>query len=306
MSGINALGLGCRYGWFCRESFKLGVDGILGIDLSNKMITKAKELDNDFDNILLVLNTKLDTLNQNKVLNILTTYFKSFNLNYYIINDNQELNQDLQITDKSVIYFLPTLEKLELNNFKEITLQYCNVNKYLLNNNLSTKFIILSTDTKKECINYLNSSVLGAMRYFLEFRQLNLYLTDFDKASLNNININIINSIILKKDDAGDRDHIQREFIFRNNQILIEIIKNNPMLFIKKNNSNQNQNSNKDIGNTILVTGQTGTILNIITRLINSKSNHVENIIILTVSDLKLDLKNLINNHLNDNSSSKK
>ncbi|EGC40460.1 hypothetical protein DICPUDRAFT_146686, partial [Dictyostelium purpureum] len=193
MSGINALGLGCRYGWFCRESFKLGVDGILGIDLSNKMITKAKELDNDFDNILLVLNTKLDTLNQNKVLNILTTYFKSFNLNYYIINDNQELNQDLQITDKSVIYFLPTLEKLELNNFKEITLQYCNVNKYLLNNNLSTKFIILSTDTKKECINYLNSSVLGAMRYFLEFRQLNLYLTDFDKASLNNININIIN-----------------------------------------------------------------------------------------------------------------
>ncbi|EGC40457.1 hypothetical protein DICPUDRAFT_74044 [Dictyostelium purpureum] len=50
MNGINALDLGCGYGWFCRESFKLGVDSILGIDLSNKMITKAKELDNDFGN----------------------------------------------------------------------------------------------------------------------------------------------------------------------------------------------------------------------------------------------------------------
>ncbi|KAM9955230.1 hypothetical protein ACTFIW_000730 [Dictyostelium discoideum] len=48
-SETSIVDLGCGYGWFCREAIKMGSKSVLGIDISKKMINKAKELDTTLD-----------------------------------------------------------------------------------------------------------------------------------------------------------------------------------------------------------------------------------------------------------------
>ncbi|KAM9991723.1 hypothetical protein ACTFIZ_005153 [Dictyostelium cf. discoideum] len=48
-SETSIIDLGCGYGWFCREAIKMGSKSVLGIDISKKMINKAKELDTTLD-----------------------------------------------------------------------------------------------------------------------------------------------------------------------------------------------------------------------------------------------------------------
>ena len=40
----TVLDLGCGYGWHCRYALEQGASRVLGIDLSEKMLTKAREL----------------------------------------------------------------------------------------------------------------------------------------------------------------------------------------------------------------------------------------------------------------------
>lgn len=42
----NVLDLGCGFGWHCRYAIETGAKSVVGIDISEKMLTKAKEINN--------------------------------------------------------------------------------------------------------------------------------------------------------------------------------------------------------------------------------------------------------------------
>lgn len=47
LAGKRVLDLGCGYGWFCRVAREQGAAGVLGIDLSARMLARAAELTRD-------------------------------------------------------------------------------------------------------------------------------------------------------------------------------------------------------------------------------------------------------------------
>lgn len=47
LQGKKVVDLGCGYGWFCRSAREQGADQVLGMDLSEKMLGKAKEMTED-------------------------------------------------------------------------------------------------------------------------------------------------------------------------------------------------------------------------------------------------------------------
>lgn len=49
LSGRKVVDLGCGYGWFCRYAHSQGAANILGLDVSEKMLNRAKELTPDDD-----------------------------------------------------------------------------------------------------------------------------------------------------------------------------------------------------------------------------------------------------------------
>lgn len=44
LSGKKVLDLGCGYGWHCQYAVDQGAEAVVGIDLSEKMLEKAREL----------------------------------------------------------------------------------------------------------------------------------------------------------------------------------------------------------------------------------------------------------------------
>ena len=47
MSGMRVLDLGCGYGWHCKYAAEQGAASVLGIDLSEKMIDRARDINGD-------------------------------------------------------------------------------------------------------------------------------------------------------------------------------------------------------------------------------------------------------------------
>ena len=47
LKGKTVLDLGCGYGWHCKYAAENGAEGVTGIDISHKMIAKAKEINSD-------------------------------------------------------------------------------------------------------------------------------------------------------------------------------------------------------------------------------------------------------------------
>ena len=47
MSGMKVLDLGCGYGWHCKYAAEQGAASVLGIDLSERMIARAREINGD-------------------------------------------------------------------------------------------------------------------------------------------------------------------------------------------------------------------------------------------------------------------
>ncbi|KAN0038912.1 hypothetical protein ACTA71_001104 [Dictyostelium dimigraforme] len=126
-----------------------------------------------------------------------------------------------EINNNSIVYFIKTLNQLLIENFKEITLEYIQINQLLLSMDLKCKHILILNQSTDE--NYLGSSISGAARYFDEFPQLKLYSFDFDKESfLNNQSINIIEEIIEPVIQSMNSSNIRKELIIRNNRIYFE------------------------------------------------------------------------------------
>ncbi|HEJ9097655.1 TPA: class I SAM-dependent methyltransferase [Serratia odorifera] len=47
LHGKQVVDLGCGYGWFCRSAREQGAASVLGLDLSQKMLNKARKMTND-------------------------------------------------------------------------------------------------------------------------------------------------------------------------------------------------------------------------------------------------------------------
>lgn len=47
MEELNIVDLGCGYGWFCRYAQQKGAKHVLGLDISEKMLNKAREMASD-------------------------------------------------------------------------------------------------------------------------------------------------------------------------------------------------------------------------------------------------------------------
>ncbi|KAM9996940.1 hypothetical protein ACTFIZ_001878 [Dictyostelium cf. discoideum] len=135
---------------------------------------------------------------------------------------NELLNQST-ITNDSIIYFIKTLDTLSLDNFKQITLEYIEINRKLLQINCLCKHVLIVSDSRKS--NYLASSVIGAARYFDEFQQLKLHTLDFDYDSTQNyINSNNNQMLQFINNLTDSKTNVHKEIIIINNKVYYEIV----------------------------------------------------------------------------------
>ncbi|EGC36367.1 hypothetical protein DICPUDRAFT_87448 [Dictyostelium purpureum] len=118
---------------------------------------------------------------------------------------------------KTLIIFMKAIDPLDINNFKEITFDYIQINQKLLQFEIENFFkhvlILLNSTTN----NYLSSSINGAVRYFAEFPQLDLYSLDFDNTSIQNEYILSLIDILI-----NPTNNIQRELTIKNNIVYYE------------------------------------------------------------------------------------
>jgi len=148
-----------------------------------------------------------------------------------IINDTTLLES---MNDRDIVFFLPGLEPLDLNNYKTVTMEYTTINQFFLKNNISARFVLLTVGAQISSSNYLNASLVGTYRYFLEFPSLNIFSIDFDKESVGDM-------IYLLK--LLDPQHIgDREFCIHNHQGLVQKIFKEPSLL--QSNSYEKDSSN--------------------------------------------------------------
>ncbi|KAK5574622.1 hypothetical protein RB653_009875 [Dictyostelium firmibasis] len=160
--------------------------------------------------------------------------FSTFN-NLIQIETVQEFNRlvdESNITNNSIIYFIKTIDQLSLDNFKQITLEYIEINQKLLQINSFCKHVLIVSDSRIN--NYLASSVVGAARYFDEFQQLNLNTLDFDKDSTRNY-LNSNNNKMSQFIDIliDSKTNIHKEMIIINNKVYYEIIQKQKNLKLK-------------------------------------------------------------------------
>ncbi|MEK5428402.1 class I SAM-dependent methyltransferase [Cytobacillus sp. FSL R7-0680] len=53
----TVLDLGCGFGWHCRFAAEHGAKSVVGVDISEKMISKAKTMSQDFENVTYIRST---------------------------------------------------------------------------------------------------------------------------------------------------------------------------------------------------------------------------------------------------------
>ncbi|EGC33734.1 hypothetical protein DICPUDRAFT_48793 [Dictyostelium purpureum] len=118
---------------------------------------------------------------------------------------------------KSLIIFMKTIDQIEIDNFKEITLEFIQINQILLQHEISNCFQHVLITLNSTLNNYLASSVIGTARYLADYPQLNLYSLDFDNISIENENILSLIDILI-----NPTSNIQREFTIKNNTVFYE------------------------------------------------------------------------------------
>ncbi|EGC38764.1 hypothetical protein DICPUDRAFT_96815 [Dictyostelium purpureum] len=192
------------------------------------------------DNIILFGNSRHGTqinesFKSNQLLISKIIQIDDFNeLNNWIIKSIDSIKQS-----KTLIFFMKAIDPLDINNFKEITFDYIQINQILLQHEIENFFkhvlILLNSTTN----NYLSSSINGATRYFVEFPQLDLYSLDFDDISIQNENILSLIDVLI-----NPTTNIQREFTIKNNTVYYERYKKQTK--IKQSFTSKSFETNKD------------------------------------------------------------
>ncbi|EGC32929.1 hypothetical protein DICPUDRAFT_88993 [Dictyostelium purpureum] len=205
--------------------------------LSN--IESLKQL-TSHDNIILFGNSRdgakiNKSFKSNQLLSSKIIQIDNFNeLNNWIIKSIDSMRQS-----KTLIVFMKAIDPLVINNFKETTFEYIQINQMLLQHEIENFFkhvLILLNSTSN---NYLSSSINGAARYFAEFPQLDLYSLDFDNISIQNENILSLIDILI-----NPTTNIQREFTIKNNTVYYERYKKQTK--IKQSYISNSFETNKD------------------------------------------------------------
>ncbi|KAM9968915.1 hypothetical protein ACTFIW_000318 [Dictyostelium discoideum] len=182
--------------------------------------------------------------NSNFIENIkLDSNSKSGLIQIETIQEFNELISTSTITNDSIIYFIKTLDNLQLDNYKQITLEYIEINQKLLQINSLCKHVLIVRDSRKS--NYLASSVVGAARYFDEFQQLKLHTLDFDidstQSYINSKNDKMLQFINILTDS---KTNVNKEMIINNNKVYYEIVQKEKNLKLKfKSESFEQQNN---------------------------------------------------------------
>ncbi|EGC34312.1 hypothetical protein DICPUDRAFT_35211 [Dictyostelium purpureum] len=192
------------------------------------------------DNIILFGNSRdctpiNESFKLNQQLSSKIKQFDCFNeLINWAINSIDSIRQS-----KTIVFFMKAIDQLDINNFKEITFEYIQINQMLLQHEIEIfckhVLILLNSTTN----NYLSSSINGAARYFAEFPQLDLYSLDFDNISIQNENILSLIDILI-----DPTTNIQREFTIKNNTVYYERYKKQTK--IKQSFTSNSFETNKD------------------------------------------------------------
>ncbi|EGC37413.1 hypothetical protein DICPUDRAFT_86974 [Dictyostelium purpureum] len=192
------------------------------------------------DNIILFGNSKegtqiTESFISNQLLSLKIKQIDNLNeLKNWIINSIDSIRQR-----KTLIIFMKAIDPLDINNFKEITFEYIQINQMFLQLEIEIFFkhvLILLNSTSN---NYLSSSINGAAKYFAEFPQLDLYSLDFDNISIQNENILSLIDILI-----NPISNIQREFTIKNNTVYYERYKKQTK--IKQSFTSNSFETNKD------------------------------------------------------------
>ncbi|KAN0018784.1 hypothetical protein ACTFIU_008717 [Dictyostelium citrinum] len=131
----------------------------------------------------------------------------------------KELIDLAKVIDQTIIYFTKTAKELNLDNFKQVTYEYIQINQLLLENKLKCKHVLVTYDSS--CSNYLASSIIGAARYFDEFNQLELFTIDIEKGL--QVDINLFKEIecLIHGDHYAQREF----FIKKDKKVFCELVK---------------------------------------------------------------------------------
>ncbi|EGC38589.1 hypothetical protein DICPUDRAFT_28418 [Dictyostelium purpureum] len=192
------------------------------------------------DSIILFGNSRYctqinESFKSNKLLSSKIIQIDNFSeLNDWIIKSIDSIRKS-----KTLIIFMKAIDPLDINNFKEITFEYIQINQMLLHFEIENFFkhvLILLNSTSN---NYLSSSINGTARYFAEFPQLDLYTLDFDNISIQNENILSLIDILI-----NPTTNIQREFTIKNNTVYYERYKKQTK--IKQSFTSNSFETNKD------------------------------------------------------------
>ncbi|KAM9971202.1 hypothetical protein ACTFIW_011178 [Dictyostelium discoideum] len=171
--------------------------------------------------------------------------FSNFNefIQIKTIQEFDQLINKSKITNDSIIYFIKSINQLSLDNYKQATLEYIEINQKLLQINSLCKHVLIVSDSRKT--NYLASSIVGASRYFDEFPLLKLHTLDFDYDSTQNYLISKNNKMVQFINNLIDsKSNVHREMIIVNNKVYYEIVQKEKNLKLKyKSESFEQQNN---------------------------------------------------------------
>ncbi|KAN0036118.1 hypothetical protein ACTA71_005419 [Dictyostelium dimigraforme] len=178
-----------------------------------------------------------------KVIIFKNQYQSNYSLDLYphdmeIIKEVSSIKEfnEIHITDNSMIYFIKGIEELTIENFKQVSLEYIQINQRLLKLKSKCKHVLITLESTTS--NYLASSLNGSFTYFLEFPQLELFSIDFDRLYSSGVGgINTNNGIIdyqLIKPLLNSNINNQREFMIRDKKVYFERYKKEELSTLQK------------------------------------------------------------------------
>ncbi|KAM9963702.1 hypothetical protein ACTFIW_006951 [Dictyostelium discoideum] len=178
-----------------------------------------------FENIILYTDDNQQQNDCSEIIDLL----KSFELPIKIINNIDQFNQfiksQLPNNNNNLIIFLKSINQLSINNYKDITFEYVQINQILVKLGLEENYKLLLITNNSQSSNYLSNSLIGTSRYLfadIVSLKLDIISIDFDTVSIKNHQnvISVINNLLDSKDNS------EREYYIINNEINIERYKN--------------------------------------------------------------------------------
>ncbi|KYR01562.1 putative fatty acid synthase [Tieghemostelium lacteum] len=150
---------------------------------------------------------------------------KEFKSNHVVSKNCKEFIEEhgSSLSNNDIVLFAPALASVPVDVYKQLTLEYINVSRFLLGKKLQCKVILMSMEGQNvhQCHNYLVGSLIGIHRYLLYYRD-EQYAIDVDSESLQSLTHEDFISL------SDYQIHGEREFTIRKGQVYTEKVFKNP------------------------------------------------------------------------------